>query len=359
MFSRVWHLCVLTVARRYEPGFKRYNPKWSIDFSKKIGGGQIIFTGMDRAKTDWANTSIFRMYDLCMTKVLQSFTAHHLKAIVHASPSKHRFVVLINKVKGWRLYFLAQMFQAGLLDMTLYTLRIRPPPCAYYGAFFDERLGTCMNTTVPREDPRALEFSQQVEPVVLSDFRKSKSLSEFESVAMMPRRNVHIILESEPSSISKMGTYFNRHLCDWTERVTEKTWLALGYGHAFILIGTNLALDLLKAHGFKTFHPCINETYAGIVQPEVKQQAAMREIKRLAAMSEGEFDRLYKTCLKPRVEFNYNHFHSAAFRRNQAKQRLWAWGMSNRPVFKMTDFRAKCDQAISELSSTNFQVCRR
>lgn len=355
-------MCI-DIAYRYEPGFKRYNHKWSIDFSKKIGGGQIIFTGMDRAKTDWSNTSIFRMYDLCLTKVLQSFTAHHLKAIAHASPSKHRFVVLINKVKGWRLYFLALMFQAGLLNKTFYTLRIRPPPCAYHG-LFDERHGTCMNSSINAdEDPRAIDFSRRVDPVVLSDFRKRDPLSEFETVAMMPRRNVHVILESEPSSIvppstGKLGNYMNRHICEWTERITEKTWLAIGYRHAFVLIGTNLALDLLKAHGFRTFHPCINESYASIVQPDAKQYAALHEIKRLAAMSEDEFDHLYETCLKPRTEFNYRHFHSAAFRQNQAKQRLWAWGMSNQPAFNMTDFRAKCDQAISEFSSRKFQICR-
>lgn len=341
----------------YEPGFKNL-----VNTDVSPISSTIIYTGMDRSKADSTPDAQFRSYDLCMTMTMNRFRDRHALAIdqtrkgAEAADQErdYRFVVLVNKRKGWRIWFVARLHEYGILPRTLYTLTESPHPCFYHSKTHDINDEECKG--VPKVSKAAIQFSREVKPRVLNGIQtgvERELLSEFDMKAMIPRGRVHIILESEPTSLRE-----GHVLCHWNERVTEKTWEALSFGHAFVLVGTFLSLDLIKAHGFKTFSPCINETYAGIWDEDLKLQAALVEIHRLHALPDAEYDHLFATCIRPRAQYNYDLFHSVEFRRKQAQQRLWAWGIADTPGFDMENFRAKCDNVALTKNNQSLSQCR-
>lgn len=339
----------------YEPGFKHI-----VHFDPSTTKARVIYTGMDHSKSDSSLDASFRNYDLCMTFVLSGFREEHSLAIAqeeenaakgHERIDKYRFVVLIHKRKAWRIWFIARLHEYGVLPHALYTLPEKPHPCHYHSKTYIDDNSEC--DEVFKVSNAAIHFARVVEPHVLSEKIEETGLNEFDVKAMIPRGRVHVILESEPTSL-KSGS----GICLWNERVTEKTWNAISFGHPFILVGTFLSLDLVKAHGFKTFSPCINETYGAIWDEDLKLQAALDEIRRLHALSEADYDHLYTTCLRPRAQFNYKLFHSEEYRQKQTHQRLWSWGIADKPAFDMGDFRAKCDAVVLEAYNESLSQCR-
>lgn len=195
-----------------------------------------------------------------------------------------RFVLLIKKPKPWRLWFLSQV------------------TADYSNNTYD---GT------------------------------ARQGSPFADAMLEPRGRIHIILESQPSS--GVGCL--------NERLTEKTWNAIAYGHPFLVIGTNHALDLLKAHGFRSFGHCINETYATVIEPWARMRAAIVEIHRINQLSQDDYDDLYR-CLEPIAMENRNTL-LTVIREKQAQQRLYAWGMVTTPGYDFTAFHHHIDQSFN------------
>lgn len=345
----------------FEAGFDVMMPE-----KLPMTSAKIIYTGMDRSKTDSSRQAQFRSYDLCLTYSLTKFLDMHHVAVAQAleggaaevqehEKDQYRFVVLIHKCKGWRIWFLARLYEYDILPATLYTLPGKPQPCSFHSKNYDAKSGKCSDH--PHTSKAAEQFARDVKTNTLDNRRLIDgrlSLSEYEKKAMIPRGRVHVILESEPSS-----TFKKVNICHWTERVTEKTWHAISFGHAFILVGTFLSLDLVRAHGFKTFSPCINETYGTISDESLKLQVALDEVRRLHALSDEEYDHLYESCLRPRAMYNYGLFHSAEYKQKQAHQRLWAWGIAKAPGFDLESFRAKCDDVAMRQNKTSLSKCRR
>lgn len=348
---------VICMDNSYEPGFKHM-----VEINRSSTSATVIYTGMDHSKTDSSPKALFRTYDLCMTYSLTGFSDMHAEAVSReedtwkgqARQRDVKFVVLVNKKKGWRIWFIARLHEYGILQSTLYTLAERPHPCSYYSKKYDINNRRC--TEENQVGDAALHFSRSVDPRALSGERtlnRKAVLSEFDVKAMIPRGRVHVILESEPTSLTG-----GSNICLWNERVTEKTWNVISFGHPFILVGTFLSLDLVRAHGFKTFSPCINETYGVVWDADMKMQAALDEVRRLHALSDEEYDHLYETCLRPIAQYNYELFHSVEYKQKQAHQRLWAWGIADTPGFDMVDFRAKCDDAVLRRNNLSLAQCR-
>jgi hypothetical protein len=66
---------------------------------------------------------------------------------------------------------------------------------------------------------------------------------------------------------------------------TEKTFRPLACYHPFVLIGRANMLKRLRALGFKTFSPWIDESYDTVVDDTQRMLAAHAEIRRLASLS--------------------------------------------------------------------------
>lgn len=91
------------------------------------------------------------------------------------------------------------------------------------------------------------------------------------------------------------------------QRFTEKTLKPLGGRHPFLVAGNPGTLALLRAYGFRTFSPWIDESYDLVEAPEERLRSVLAEAKRLIVMPEDAFDAL-REALDPVVEHNARHF---------------------------------------------------
>ncbi len=86
--------------------------------------------------------------------------------------------------------------------------------------------------------------------------------------------------------------------------VSEKPLRAVANLHPFIYFGDPGALADLRARGYRTFAPLIDETYDSILSPRARMQAALKEVGRLAAMGADQLQELYAS-LWPTLTHNY------------------------------------------------------
>jgi GT2 family glycosyltransferase len=71
-------------------------------------------------------------------------------------------------------------------------------------------------------------------------------------------------------------------------RFTEKSLKPLAFGHPMIVAGYPGTLALLRAYGFRTFYPVIDESYDEIIDPQKRLQMVLEEFERLAFLPDVE-----------------------------------------------------------------------
>jgi hypothetical protein len=93
-----------------------------------------------------------------------------------------------------------------------------------------------------------------------------------------------------------------------SEQISEKTYIGLKSGHPFILFTTKggIMKFLKNAHGFKTFHPYINEEYDNEnLSYKNRYELLLKETERICNLSDEEMNILYQQ-MKQIVEYNLN-----------------------------------------------------
>jgi hypothetical protein len=153
----------------------------------------------------------------------------------------------------------------------------------------------------------------------------------------------HIILESDDSSP-------DIEQCNMQFRYTEKTLKVLFLGYPFILYGNYGTLKLLQTHGFKTFHPHINETYDLIPSRHLRVQALIIEIDRLSRMSDTDFEALMGTLVKV-TEYNKAWLKSRKMKDNLREQGEYALGLKNQRVFDYTELFSEMEKALATVNA--------
>lgn len=90
-------------------------------------------------------------------------------------------------------------------------------------------------------------------------------------------------------------------------QLTEKILRPIALGHPFILMSTAGSLKYLREYGFETFSPFINESYDNIVDPALRLQAVVAEIKRISNLSQDQkrtlWENLFAIAMKNRIRF--------------------------------------------------------
>ena len=94
--------------------------------------------------------------------------------------------------------------------------------------------------------------------------------------------------------------------------LTEKTLRPIACGKPFLLASSPKSLQYLRSYGFQTFDPLIDESYDLISDPVQRLNTMVREMQRIAGLSQSEKINLYKQ-LQQRTLFNQMHFFSNQF----------------------------------------------
>jgi hypothetical protein len=94
--------------------------------------------------------------------------------------------------------------------------------------------------------------------------------------------------------------------------LTEKVLRAIACGHPFILAAGPGSLQLLRSYGFHTFHDYINEDYDTITDPALRLQAIVKEMNRIATLSQTKQTELIQV-LRSIAAYNRQRFFSDNF----------------------------------------------
>lgn len=89
--------------------------------------------------------------------------------------------------------------------------------------------------------------------------------------------------------------------------LTEKTFKPIKHGQAFIILGTENSLALLKDQGYKTFDRWIDESYDTIRNVRFRWYAVFEETRNIALKSLEQLHRDYLAQL-PIIHHNQEHF---------------------------------------------------
>lgn len=84
---------------------------------------------------------------------------------------------------------------------------------------------------------------------------------------------------------------------------SEKIWKPILMGQIFIPMAAQYYLQNLRALGFKTFSPYIDEEYDLMTDPVERAFGVVRSLKKILSLSETEFEALLENC-KPILEHN-------------------------------------------------------
>jgi len=89
--------------------------------------------------------------------------------------------------------------------------------------------------------------------------------------------------------------------------LTEKTFKPIKHGQAFIILGTENSLSLLKDQGYKTFDRWIDERYDTITDVRFRWYAVFEETRKIALKSLEQLHQDYLEQL-PIIHHNQEHF---------------------------------------------------
>ena len=94
--------------------------------------------------------------------------------------------------------------------------------------------------------------------------------------------------------------------------VTEKPLKPLLSRRPFIMLGNAGALGTLRALGFATFEPAINESYDLMPDAESRTAAALAEVERLSRLTKGEWSTAIRS-IQAAVDHNARHLLCGGF----------------------------------------------
>ena len=195
------------------------------------------------------------------------------RGAVAAAQARFNVLQYSENTYDWRVFALTVLYQAGILHRSIFTYNKDVP-------LFDEHRLDCYDFVKQRMPT----FLREIAPLVHSRlplkgvFRTSR---------------LSIVLEA----------YLDDSLVNYVY-VTEKSYRPLWWQQPFVVIGQAHTLRWLHRRGYRTFAPAIDESYDTIEDDMSRLRAVVRELSRINAMSDDQFDELIHNC-QSTVDHNY------------------------------------------------------
>jgi hypothetical protein len=249
-----------------------------------------------------------REFNLFWTFPCTVLIAHH--AAPRLPDERRRFLCLGGYPRAHKVMLLSTLWARGALNHFAWSAGT--PTRVMADGFYSRatKLGAdinCLSSYLNDALPHVLDI----------DVGASKQNGASFVPAIYELGSVHLILETD---------YKPTRL-----RYTEKTIKAIYAGVPFIILASPGVLELLKSHGFLTFHPHINETYDAIDSYAARSTAIADEIDRLLALSNKEF---VETLVRLSVVAKHNQqWIIGHFQEKATQQSMYAFGIEDAPAF--------------------------
>ena len=222
----------------------------------------------------------------------------------HKAEITHKFSSLSRNYRDWRAALYLQLLDANLLQehfkysfFNIWPYQ-NPPKVFKVNQIESDVKKIGFDITKPmykwlKECPHELQASENV-------------LNKWSNITYdtILSTDFHIVIETHYDQ-----TYYtNQEKYDRTfapTSITEKTYKAIACKKPFIAFSTPYMLNDLRALGFKTFDPFIDESYNTQVDNKIRLSMIVDEIKRICNLPPEEYQQLISE-LKDRTEYNFN-----------------------------------------------------
>jgi hypothetical protein len=241
---------------------------------------------------------------------LMKFKVDAIEPSVGGPAQTDRFLCLGGNPRSHKVYMLALLHSRGALGKLVWSA----------GTPSAERIPGLLSEAIKHganiDDIKA--YLKELPHVIDIDAGQEKQQGGNFHASIYTKGAIHIVLETD---------YRATRL-----RYTEKTIKAIYAGKPFVILASPGVLELLKSHGFRTFHPHINETYDAIESFSARIEAIADEVDRLTAVSDDEFSTTMSAVTRV-AHYNRNWLASDEFRGRVAQQALFAFGIDDKPGF--------------------------
>lgn len=203
------------------------------------------------------------------------------------------FSVFSRSSREWRFHFFCDLIANGLLDKCIYSYINASPYISGEHPIEIADIKKMIPMTygmIPDLNAKINDWVDGMPYAIEKDINLYYAHTLFDAINQSA---IHIVIET-------------MHIGE-TIHVTEKTWKAISVRKPFLIYGVLGCIDWLHQHGYKTFHPFINEEYDTIQDPILRKQAIISEMNRIAAMTESELDTLLQQC-RPAIDHNHGLF---------------------------------------------------
>jgi hypothetical protein len=323
-------------------------PTISIDRSSELGNATAIFCRFNALVNNGTIPSSTHLILASQSQSLQHknqrpYTRYWLipkeidgdqagESVASSFHGKSRIMCLGGFPRVHKLQFLAEIDHRGLLDGIIWS-------GAEYWGDATRMLDVMHAVGYTQSEIAALSAFKPKLPHLLDvDTKVDKRLAGAYNRSLYDQAWLQIVLESDHQ------LSLDHEPCPRSLRYTEKTLKAFYSGGRAIFVAAPATLELLRSHGFRTFHPFINETYDVIPTFRAKADALLGEISRLLDMSAGEFNEFLDNTAEI-VEHNRRWVLSEEFLLRVRKQSLYAFGISDDEGFESKMY----DRVVNEL----------
>jgi hypothetical protein len=218
------------------------------------------------------------------------YSGHDDETLDSARIPNKRFSLFIRRHEHHRFEFMCNLLALGLENQIHYT--------------FANTQSSMTHEQFKESIPSRLDYARNIlEPWIENIPYSVESISDtyehmhypFNLKYYFKKSDINIVLETEPNTPKG-------HDC--SSYLTEKTYKAIMFKKPFILVSAQHALKSLRAFGFKTFSPWVDESYDDIEDFDLRTEAISAEIKRLSLLSDSEMSNILQE-INDIIEHNY------------------------------------------------------
>lgn len=207
-----------------------------------------------------------------------------------------KFVSFNSVPRVHRVILTALLIEKNLLDQSYYSININKD--------FDEtQIKFCNSLSKDFYDKvtTIIKNNKHNFPMVLSKTHDNFDWFTKDDLFYFNNARFSVVQETPAFNLdnTELRHYFSKQLF-----FSEKTYRVIGLCSPFIMVNRPYTLKGLKASGYKTFTPFINESYDNIEDDEERIKAIANEIERLCNLTDEEWTEILKQ-LSPILEFNY------------------------------------------------------
>lgn len=222
------------------------------------------------------------------------YALNYNKTIV--KPYKYDFITfnrIINNDRSYRIYFVSQLREQGLLEQGQVSFGVTDN-------LFDYWQDEVADPASKLSEQAKLHIERNltgVSKLVIDHAELPGSAS-----ADIPRSNCNLEIDSFWHIVTETVFYYDKlHL-------TEKIFKPIVSKQPFMLLAAPGNLEYLRSYGFKTFEGIIDESYDTIQDHDARVDAVVAQLAWYCSLSAQEKNTVIER-LAPIVEYNFHHFY--------------------------------------------------